>query len=329
MGIIRCSASWLLVAFGVVNLTLGVARASANQTDKPLILTLPDIPWALEIRESGFSIKGKNIDPNKKEAKLLAENPWTQSTITAFIEDARNNGGAKSCRDFHWWLVRKTPFDFNDVRLFESGPWAIVEYSIPKIGTTMINQKFISAYQAIDGYWIGVEIARTFHDPAQDWIVRSILDHATINPAYVPTVQEQFGYASYYYLKKDYRRAIQHYEAVLQRKEPGSSLNRDSWRVLVDQLGMSYGLSGAPEKAKDLFEWAIPMDPEYPMFYYNLACAFSEKGDLARALENLRLAFRYKENMLKGETFPEPRTDASFKKHRKVKSFWAELLKLK
>jgi tetratricopeptide (TPR) repeat protein len=329
MGIIRLAASWLLVAFGVVILTIGVARANTNQTDKPIVLTLAEIPWALEIRESGFSIKSKIINLNKEEAKLLAENPWTQSTITAFIEDARKKGGAKACRDYHWWQIRKSPFDLKDARLYESGPWAIVEYSITKIGTTVIHQKFINAYQAIDRYWIGIEIARTFHDPAQDSILHSILDHITINPAYVPTAQEQFGYASYYFLKKDYLKAVQYFQAVLQRKEPGSSLNRDSWRVLVDQLGMSYGLSGELDKAKDLFEWAIPIDPEYPMFYYNLACTFSEKGDLDRALENLRLALRYKENMIKGETFPDPRTDASFKKHRRAKSFWAELLKLK
>lgn len=330
MGIVRCSVFWLLVALSIVSLTIGAVRISGYQNDAPIVLTSPDIlPWALEIREPGFSVKGKNIDPEKREAKLIAENPWIQTTITVFIEKARNKRGATACRDYHWWQIRKTPFDLKDARLYESGPMAIVEYSLPKIGTTVINQKFLCAYQALDGYWIGVEIARTRHDSAQDWILHSILGHITLNPAYVPTVQEHFGYASYFYLKKDYRRAITHYEKALTHKGSDAALNQSSWRVLIDQLGMSYGLSGELDKAQELFEWAIPIDPEYPMFYYNLACTFAEKGGLDRALENLRLAFQYKHNMLKGESFPDPRTDASFKKHRKVKTFWSELNKLK
>jgi tetratricopeptide (TPR) repeat protein len=140
---------------------------------------------------------------------------------------------------------------------------------------------------------------------------------------------EDFGYGSYYFLEKDYLKAARHYESVLERNDPGSALNRNSWRVLIDQLGMSYGLSGELGKAKDLFEWAIAQDAEYPMFYYNLACTFAEMGDLDRALGNLRLAYQTKGNMLPKETFPDPQKDPSFKKLYKDKRYRTELEKLK
>ena len=206
---------------------------------------------------------------------------------------------------------------------------AIVEFSIPKVGTTEINQKRINAYLAVGDYWIGVELTQNFHDPGAGDPLPSILEHIGINESYVPTLQEELGYASYYYLKEDYTKAARHYEQVLNRNEPRPALNHNSWRVVVDQLGMSYGLSGDAVKAKDLFERAIKLDPEYPMFYYNLACASAEMGNREEALRNLRLAYQYKANMLPGETFPDPKTDSSFKKYLKDKQFRAELDKMK
>lgn len=323
------SRSLPVMVFGFSVLAGSATTTHGARADRRLVLTMPGLTWALEIDESNFSIENKSIDPDKGTAKLLAKDPWTQTTITAFIEKAKKQGGAPACREYHWWQIRKTPFSLKDVHLYESGPMAVLEYSLPKVGTTSIDLKNVNAYMAKDDCWIGVEIAQSSHIPGYVDALRAILDKIRIDAEYVPTVMEDLGSGSYYFLKKDYLKAAAYYQKVLQRKDPEAALNRNSWRVVVDQLGMSYGLSGELDKAQELFEWAIPNDPEYPMFYYNLACTFAEKNLLDRALENLRLAFQYKQHMLKDESFPDPLTDASFKKHRKVKTFWSELKKLK
>lgn len=82
-------------------------------------------------------------------------------------------------------------------------------------------------------------------------------------------------------------------------------------------------------KAKALFEWAITQEPEYPMFYYNLACAFAEMGNRDQTLKNLRLAYKYKGNMISGENFPDPKEDSSFSKYLQDKEFSAELGKMR
>ncbi|MCK7476593.1 MAG: hypothetical protein M0C28_02800 [Candidatus Moduliflexus flocculans] len=206
---------------------------------------------------------------------------------------------------------------------------AVVEFNIPKVAATELNQKHVHAYLAQDGYWMGVEITRDFHDPKRDPLLHSILEHITIDTAYIPTIQEQFGQARFYYLKRDYRKAAELYATILERTGPGSSLNRDSWRFLVNQLGMSYGLNSEPVKTRDLLLWAIPNDPEYPLFHYILACAYAEMDDPDSALERLRLAYRYIANLRPGEIFPDPRKDPSFRKLRKDARFRAELDKLK
>ena len=77
---------------------------------------------------------------------------------------------------------------------------------------------------------------------------------------------------------------------------------------------MSYGMSGDIPKARALFEAAIAKDPDYPLYYYNLACADARK--------HLQQAFKRKANVIRGETMPDPTKDDSFPPYRSNKHFW-------
>lgn len=81
------------------------------------------------------------------------------------------------------------------------------------------------------------------------------------------------------------------------------------------ELVIAYGESGNLKKVHALLDDAIRQDPDYPLNYYNLACAFAEEGDKAKMLANLSTAFQYKDHVLKGEQMPDPRTDDSFQKY--------------
>ena len=70
-----------------------------------------------------------------------------------------------------------------------------------------------------------------------------------------------------------------------------------------------------------VLEYGIKQEPTYPMFYYNMACGYGESDDEANAIKNLRLAFQYKANMIKGEHLPDPATDSSFKRLMKSEKF--------
>jgi tetratricopeptide (TPR) repeat protein len=91
-------------------------------------------------------------------------------------------------------------------------------------------------------------------------------------------------------------------------------LARDKWRVLVDNLGMAYGISGDLANAKSTFEYGISKDGEYPNFHYNLACTYAETGKLDEAIASLRTAYKFKANVINGEQMPEARKDTSFTK---------------
>jgi tetratricopeptide (TPR) repeat protein len=129
-----------------------------------------------------------------------------------------------------------------------------------------------------------------------------------------PETRKLLEQGSRFFLDGDYKQAINPYQKALDREKQNRTLDQSLWRVLVDNLGMAYGISGDLKKAKQTFEYGLEKDPKYPMFHYNLACTYGEMNDPDNALVYLKQAFEYKANMIKGERFPDPWTDSSFQR---------------
>jgi tetratricopeptide (TPR) repeat protein len=78
------------------------------------------------------------------------------------------------------------------------------------------------------------------------------------------------------------------------------------WRVLVDNLGMAYGITGDLNKAEATFRYGLSKDATYPMFFYNIACVYGERNDLENALLYLNKAHTFRANSIPGEGLPDP-----------------------
>ena len=94
-------------------------------------------------------------------------------------------------------------------------------------------------------------------------------------------------------------------------------------RIATDQLVMALGMSGNLKDSRAVAEKAIAADPDYPINYYNLACADAEKGDAAAAKTHLQQAFDRRKNVIQGESMPDPSKDDSILKLKKNKEFWS------
>jgi tetratricopeptide (TPR) repeat protein len=131
-----------------------------------------------------------------------------------------------------------------------------------------------------------------------------------------------FVYAQILYQHHMYGPAAPVYEKALANlnEDPGST--KTMKRVITDQAGMSYGMSGNIAKARAIFEKAVATDPDYPLYYYNLACADAEEKKLAGAKKHLQDAFDRKANIIPGESMPDPTQDDSFLPYRNNKEFW-------
>ncbi|MDD5765070.1 MAG: tetratricopeptide repeat protein, partial [Candidatus Marinimicrobia bacterium] len=184
-------------------------------------------------------------------------------------------------------------------------------------------------YLSYDDYWIDIHMSIVNYKEGENDPFSSILKNIRIDSTYLVTASDFFIFGNTYFNQHIYKKAALQYEKALNLEKQNATLDNKMFIVLIDQLGMSYGISGDLEKSKQLYEWAITKEPEYPMFFYNLACTFAEMGDKENALHNLRQAYKFKEKMLKGEVFPDPFNDSSFKKCLKDKDFKTEVEKMK
>ena len=107
--------------------------------------------------------------------------------------------------------------------------------------------------------------------------------------------------------------AIAPYQKALDLEKKERKLDKEQWVTLVKDLATVYGLTDDIKHSREVTNYGIQQEPTCPMFYYIKACSYGVEGDDANALKNLLLAFKYKDNTLKGETLPDPATDNSFK----------------
>ncbi|MEO8041493.1 MAG: hypothetical protein ABI646_02685 [Acidobacteriota bacterium] len=126
---------------------------------------------------------------------------------------------------------------------------------------------------------------------------------------------------SVFYMNGAYKGAIKPYQKALDLEKKDRKLERKFWIVLVDNLGMAYGITGDVKSSFAVFDYGISVEPTYPLFYYNMACGYGELGDEDNAIKWLRPAFKNKGNMMAGERFPNPETDSSFAKFRDREKF--------
>jgi tetratricopeptide (TPR) repeat protein len=154
-------------------------------------------------------------------------------------------------------------------------------------------------------------------DPA----LKKTFESFRFDPEYAPQFSDAFVYAQMLYKKQDFKAAAPIFELALSRLSDDKE-HETIRRVVTDQAGMAYGISGDISKARAIFNAAIAKDPDYPLNYYNLACADAEENKLFDARIHLQQAFARKANVLPGERLPDPTKDDSFLPHRKDKEFW-------
>ena len=76
-------------------------------------------------------------------------------------------------------------------------------------------------------------------------------------------------------------------------------------RVVTDQLAMSLGLSGDLNGSREVNEAVIKKDPDYPLYYYDLACADAEAGNARAAQEHLQQAYNRRSHVIPGRALPQ------------------------
>ena len=304
---------------------MSIALMCVGEEPKPMSgrLSLPAKDWGVVLNLPGFAVKSVETKPDGRRY-MVAENETTNVVVSLTLEEVKSGGPASSCRDSLKNRTKNVPLKIKDVRFSRSGDVDVMHYRVPELRGQSINQESMFACQFYDNSFIDLHVSKVNYVAADEQLFSDVL-----RSMHLDTVQrsskELVEQGSRFYLQHDYKGAIGPYSHALELEKANPKLEKSLWYVLVDNLGMSYGITGDLQKAKETFQYGVSKDPTYPLFHYNLACTYAEMGDAAEAGNFLKKAFEYKANFLPGESMPDPRKDDSFKKLMKNNKEFREL----
>jgi tetratricopeptide (TPR) repeat protein len=321
----------LSIVLCIVFLSIGAANAQETPAPAKSDVWLPGKTWALELDGTGFTTRANEIQPDGRRY-FLAENTKTRIAVSVFLEASKAPAQPGECKhSLEEKLKRNSSLasgSLKGVAYRESGEMQILEFTLPELDGVPTNQKNIFGCLIKSDVFVDIHISKVFFKAADQPMFDALLQsfhfvtwEATNTPVPTGNSLRLFQEGSRYFLAHQYREAIAPYRKAFEIEKNTPTLDKNLWRVLIDNLSISYGIAGDLTSARDALTYGVSKDPDYPLFYYNLACVTAEKGDLPDTENYLKLAFERHGNLIPGETFPDARVDDSFQKLLLQKEF--------
>jgi tetratricopeptide (TPR) repeat protein len=311
---------------------LTLVLLSASVFEQPRVskaqISIPRVKGVLEI-DVGPTTWEAHVRPDGKEIQLRAMYRLDNLLITAFLQKVRFPASAEKCRA-EWWpmTARSTPVKREALRQSEKDGIATVEYIVPEFWGNPVRQKILHAYLGSRDLCAEVHLSKERSVPEDQKLfdevlatVRLLPDESAAEDQSHNPKNQYLAEGSQLYLQHNYAAAAERCQKALDLEKQDRTLSKSFFRVLIDNLGMSYGLTGKLSNARETFEYGLTQDSEYPLFYYLLACDYGEMGKMDESLDQLRLAYKYKANVISGESLPDPLKDDSFRKFVRDKKF--------
>ena len=310
------------------------ALAANQPADKLFAIAYPAKKWHMTANMPGF-VKDDEVSGDDA---LFAINESNNMSVGFIAGEAKKKGGADICRDDLWASFSKnTELEISKVKDWKFNNMYFKDYWIYTYEGETVNQKNLMGCFVDNGLWVIIQISKmdyksrdlklftdvlrsikTFDDAKYEQEIKGRTNAEEIKTS------SSFQYllkANKYFYDNDFKNAIIYYRKAYNLEKEKRTFGEMEWIVMIDNFGMSYGITKDYKRAQEVFEFGIKNYPTYPMFYYNLACSYAEQNNLPKTLNYLSLAYRYRQNMLPGETLPDPMTDDSFKGFLKNNEF--------
>jgi tetratricopeptide (TPR) repeat protein len=311
----------------LITMCAWAAPAQETEPQEKLLINYPGKAWAIAINSPGFVVETREHKPDGREY-LVANNATTGVVLSVMLEKGNGPADASSCPDYLQNRVRSLPPDIAVTGVHPSriGDLAVIEYLIPVAQKIPVRQKNFVACLTHEDVYVDVHLSKVQFRDSDEALFTEALSKVNIAAAGGAAAtaagsstkannKNSLDYmreGSRFYISNDFQGAIGPYQKALDLEKEQPQLERNMWLVLVDNLGMAYGITGDLKQAQQTFDYGLSKEPKYPMFYYNLACVSAERNDMDTTIDYLQKAFALKTNVISGETMPDPRKDDSF-----------------
>jgi tetratricopeptide (TPR) repeat protein len=317
-----------LIAVALLAVCLAAPLAAQNVSQVSLVLPHGDGRLIVPSGPAWVPVSYKLEDSGSRVIFTFADH-LHEVTMEASVFP-NDDGTADACRDLSLTLLLTSLHNQGTIkderqgsRMVNGGVSIATESFL--IATTGINpgsQRNVYAFAAGPHICAELHLSQSGATPASDPLFQNEIDRMRFDAEYSPTSQDFNTIASSFYdTMRDFRAAAVFYRRALETlpMSPGTLNQR---RALTDQLAMSYAIYGDVKNSYNVNEDAILQDPDYPYYYYNLACVDAELHNPLDARRHLELAFARRGNALPGESLPDPLTDTSIQKLQSNKAFW-------
>jgi hypothetical protein len=303
-----------------------------QSVDGEFLLALPIHNGRLAWAAPGFKLTQSSVKPNGNEAGLRGVNASGKLTFLGFLFLFPEESPLTSAKCLKGVIE---PMRKQNSKLKMTGerdnagsggtPVSLVSYEgRTDKGPLYSVRGFVATADVCGDLEFYGEKPIAFDDPE----IKAAFASFKLDTNYQPKWTDVFVYAEILYRQKMYKPAGPMFELALTKLSKEAPTETNSRRVMIDEAGMSYGISGDTLKARAIFEKGIAEDPDYPLNYYNLACADAEEKKLVDAKRHLQQAFARKGNVIKGEKMPDPTQDDSFLPYKNNQEFWKFLVSL-
>lgn len=296
-------------------------------------LALPDHKGQLKWSIDGFKIIENSAKPNGREIGLRGRNASGRVTFLGFLFLAPETAPMTSakCRDAALTQDKKANASLKILKTSEVLPPGGLPVDLVTYTTANRDGSLgyrVRGFVATGDICGDLEFYSTKPISDDDADLKKAFLSYQMDPNYAPQFGDVLLYAQVLFRAQEYRAAAPMFEKALTMVPPDGAPFKSATlarRVTRDQAGMSFGISGDFTKARSIFEKGAAEDPDYPMYYYNLACADAGEKKLSDARTHLQQAFDRKSNVNPGETLPVPTEDDSFLPYKGNKEFWVFL----
>jgi tetratricopeptide (TPR) repeat protein len=312
----------MLVLLLTAGCRFGSAQTPSNG-DYQLALTdhKGQLSWSID----GFKVTQNSAKPGGLEIGVRAADSSRRLSFLGFLflvpEDPLLTSA--KCRDGALAQVKQSNLKLSEILRPGGLPVALATYTTTaRDGSPNYSVRGFVATGDICGdleFYSGSPISDDDAD------LKKALHSFALDPGYTPRFADVTVYAEVLYKSQAYKAAAPIFEKALAMVPDDGAPYKSAKiarRITRDQAGMSYGITGDLAKSRAIFEKGIVEDPEYPMYYYNLACAEAGEKKLPEARVRLKQAFDRKANVNPGESMPDPLNDDSFLPYQSDKSFW-------
>jgi len=235
----------------------------AGQQGKPVQgrLSLPNKDWGIFLQLPGFTVKAVETKPNGSRY-LLAQNDATGVSVSLTLEAVAPGTHAASCAESLQQRAKNPQFKVKDIGFSKSGDADVMEYTIPQFQGVPVNQRNLFACEFYDNTYIDLHLSKVKYNAADEALLNGVVSSMRIDTAQKSSTS-LMEEGSRLFLKGDYKGAIGPYSQALEMEKANPKLGKPLWYVLIDNLGISYGITGDLSKALATLQYGVSKDSTY------------------------------------------------------------------